>query len=159
MNEEIDNTYSPTPTAESVRLCLTLAILCDWIIKFTDVSTAFLHAEVIGTPYVFAPETENLDHTTKVWKLNKALYGLKSAPRAWNAHITKVLIDLDWVKSDLDECVFFKKKTCSKKQVTSLKNFPLSGIVIVYVDDLIVAGEEQIVQNFYTEFKKECIIS
>ena len=98
-------------------------------------------------------------HTTKVWKLNKALYGLKSAPRAWNAHITKVLIDLDWVKSDLDECVFFKRKVCNKKQVTSLKNFPLPGIVIVYVDDLIVAGEEQIVQYFYSEFKKECIIS
>ena len=40
-----------------------------------------------------------------------------------------------------------------------MKNFPLSGIVIVYVDDLIVSGEPQVVQHFYTEFRKECIIS
>ena len=48
------------PSAESVRICLTFSVICDWDIKLTDVSTAFLHADVIGNPYVFPPETEGL---------------------------------------------------------------------------------------------------
>ena len=97
MNEVVDDTYSPTPSAESVRLCLTFGVYRNWVIKFTDVSTAFLHADVIGNPYVYPPDTENLSHTTNVWKLNKALYGLKSAPKAWNKHITGVLPNTGWV--------------------------------------------------------------
>ena len=77
MNEEIDDTYSPTPSAESVRIGLTLALIGNWKIKFADVSTAFLHADVIGNPYVYPPETECLEDKTKVWKLKKALYGLR----------------------------------------------------------------------------------
>ena len=41
------------PSAESVRICLTFSVICDWDIKLTDVSTAFLHADVIGSPCVF----------------------------------------------------------------------------------------------------------
>ena len=111
MNEECDDTYSPTPMAESIRLVITLAISNHWDIRFTDVSTAFLHADVIGNPYIYPPETENLDNTNIVWKLNKAQYGLKSAPKAWNQHLTKVLKNLGWTQSVLDECIFFKKKT------------------------------------------------
>ena len=99
MNEEVDDTYSPTPTVESVRICLTISVICEWIIKFTDVSTAFLHADVIGNKYVYPPETENLG-PTKVWKLKKALYGLKSAPKAWSEHLSRVLIKkLGWDRS------------------------------------------------------------
>ena len=71
MNGKVDDTYLPTPTAESVRLCLTIAVHRNWAIKFTDVSTAFLHADVIGNPYVYPPDTENLGDTHKVWKLKK----------------------------------------------------------------------------------------
>ena len=57
MNEKVDDTYSPTPSPESVRLCLTLSIICDWEIKLSDVSTAFLHADTLGIPYVYPPDT------------------------------------------------------------------------------------------------------
>ena len=66
MNEKVDDTYSPTPSPESVRLCLSLSIICDWEIKFSDVSTAFLHADTLGIPYVYPPDTEQLQDTTKV---------------------------------------------------------------------------------------------
>ena len=131
MFEEVDDTYSPTPTAESVRICLTISVICDWAIKLTDVSTAFLHANVIGHKYVYPPETENLG-PTKVWRLNKALYGLKSAPKAWTQHLASVLRLLGWEKSVLDECVFYKKDNHKGSK------FPISGMIVAYVDDLIV---------------------
>ena len=161
MHEEVDDTYSPTPTAESVRTCLTIAVKMGWDIKFTDVSTAFLHAPVEGNKYVHPPPTEGLD-VTKVWRLNKALYGLKSAPKAWSNHLASVLDRLGWTRSHLDECVYFKTNAnydneC--KNVTTTKTFPLSGVVVAYVDDLIVAGESAIVEQFYLEFAKSCTCS
>ena len=109
MNEECDDTYSPTPMSESIRLIISLAVINNWDIKFTDVSTAFLHADVIGHPYVFPPDTEGMENTNIVWKLNKAQYGLKSAPKAWNKHLTNVLKKLGWIQSVLDECIFLKR--------------------------------------------------
>ena len=115
MNEECDDTYSPTPMSESIRLIITLSVLNDWDIRFTDVSTAFLHADVIGNPYIFPPETEKLDGTNIVWKLNKAQYGLKSAPKAWNQHLTKLLKELGWTQSVLDECTSARRKILMKR--------------------------------------------
>ena len=160
MHEQVDDTYSPTPTAESVRTCLTLAVARNWIIKFTDVSTAFLHANVIGNKYVYPPESENLGGTNKVWKLKKALYGLKSAPKAWTKHLADLLITLGWTRSVLDECVFFKKKPITgKDKVTTATNFPISGIIVTYVDDLIVSGEKAVVDKFYHVFTKSVTCS
>ncbi len=56
MNEIVDDTYSSTLAAGSVRIFLTLAVNRDWIIKFTDESTSFLHAGVVGNPYLFPPD-------------------------------------------------------------------------------------------------------
>ena len=39
------------------------------------------------------------------------------------------------------------------------ENFPLLGMIIVYVDDLIVTGTSETVQSFYTEFGKTCVHS
>ena len=155
MNEKIDDTYSPTPSAESVRIGLTIALIGNWKIKFADVSTAFLHADVIGNPYVYPPETEKLDKQTKVWKLNKALYGLKSAPKAWYEHVTTLLKKQGWEKSDLDECVFFKKKTIKQETITKTKELPLSGIIIIYVDDLIAWGEEKVQKEFLQNLRNQ----
>ena len=178
MNEKIDDTYSPTPSAESVRTCLTLSIIGNWTIKFSDVQTAFLHAEVIGNPYVYPPETEKLTNTTKVWKLKKAQYGLKSAPKAWYQHISSLLIDSGWARSTLDECVFYKSKSGNEKNdlqtridndsnymntedpvATKTSNFPITGMIVVYVDDLIVTGNKTVVNNFFEEFAKSCHFS
>ena len=161
MNEECDDTYSPTPMSESIRLLIVLSVMNGWDIRFTDVSTAFLHADVIGNPYVFPPETEGLDGTNIIWKLNKAQYGLKSAPKAWNQHLTKLLKELGWTQSVLDECIFKKKnlddETLSKPSLTT--NFPISGTIAVYVGDLIVCGDKITTDEFYTEFEKSCTIS
>ena len=163
MNEECDDTYSPTPMAESIRLVITLAVSNNWDIRFTDVSTAFLHADVIGNPYVYPPETENLDNTNTVWKLNKAQYGLKSAPKAWNQHLTKVLKGLGWTQSVLDECIFFKQNQNIEKEEsetpTTVDKFPITGLIAVYVDDLIVCGTTETTDEFYKEFEKSCTIS
>ena len=52
-------------------------------------------------------------------------------------------------------CIF-KNKEHSNSKVTSQENFPLEGMIIVYVDDLIVCGDEKVVGIFYEFFAQSC---
>jgi hypothetical protein len=67
-------------------------------------------------------------NSNKVLKLEKALYGLRQAPRAWNAKLDKELIALGFVRSKLEHAVYKR---------SSSKSFLIVG---VYVDDLIISG-------------------
>jgi histone deacetylase 1/2 len=63
-----------------------------------------------------------------ICKLDKALYGLKEAPRAWYSRLSTKLCDLGFTPS---------------KEDTSLFLFNKSGItmfVLIYVDDIIVTS-------------------
>ncbi|GJS03668.1 ribonuclease H-like domain, reverse transcriptase, RNA-dependent DNA polymerase [Tanacetum coccineum] len=64
----------------------------------------------------------------KVYKLTKALYGLRQAPRAWNMKLDQTLKSLDFKKCNL------KTSSYTKRSKTS------TLIVGVYVDDLIITG-------------------
>nr|GEY88501.1 zinc finger, CCHC-type [Tanacetum cinerariifolium] len=64
----------------------------------------------------------------KVYKLTKALYGLRQALRAWNTKLDQILLSLDFKKCNLEQGVYTKRS----------KTFTL--IVEVYVDDLIITG-------------------
>ena len=64
-----------------------------------------------------------------VLKLSKALYGLRQAPRAWNVRLDKSLKKLGFVKCASEAAVY--KRGGGKGAV----------ILGVYVDDLIVTGE------------------
>lgn len=66
----------------------------------------------------------------KVYKLLKALYGLKQAPRQWNAALVKTLLADGWVQSKADPCVFLLRKGDAM------------AILVVYVDDLIIAANK-----------------
>ncbi|GJY09429.1 zinc finger, CCHC-type containing protein [Tanacetum coccineum] len=67
-------------------------------------------------------------NSKKIYKLTKALYGLRQAPRAWNVKLDQTLKTLDFKKCNLEQAVYTKKS----------KTYTL--IVGVYVDDLIITG-------------------
>lgn len=67
-------------------------------------------------------------HEHKVYKLLKALYGLRQAPRAWYARLNQCLLKLGFVKCPFEHVVYTK---CDG---------PESLIIGVYVDDQIITG-------------------
>ena len=75
--------------------------------------------------------------------LKKALYGLKQAPRAWYAHIDGFLKSLVFVKNNADSNLYFKV----------LDGFPV--ILILYVDDLFLTGNEKLIAGCKKELSKE----
>jgi hypothetical protein len=105
-----------------------------------DVKTTFLNGVIEKEVYIEQPQgLEVEDRKPHVCKLKKDLYGLKQAPRAWYGRIENFLTSLGFTKSKTDSNLYFKV----------MNDEPV--ILLMYVDDLFLIGEE----NLITECKKK----
>jgi hypothetical protein len=85
-NEGIDykQTFAPVACLEPIRILLAFSVAKGFKLHQMDVKSAFLNGVLEEEVYVRQPpgfESEKYHH--RVYKLRKALYGLKHAPRAW----------------------------------------------------------------------------
>jgi hypothetical protein len=66
-----------------VRLLLALAAQEGWLVHHLDVKFAFLNGDLMEEVYVVQPPGfVKKGQESRVYRLNKALYGLTQAPRA-----------------------------------------------------------------------------
>nr|GFC61123.1 ribonuclease H-like domain, reverse transcriptase, RNA-dependent DNA polymerase [Tanacetum cinerariifolium]GFC61134.1 ribonuclease H-like domain, reverse transcriptase, RNA-dependent DNA polymerase [Tanacetum cinerariifolium] len=80
---DFDEVFAPVARIETVRLILALAAYHGWQVHHLDVKSAFLHRDLKEEVYVTQPERfVQQGNSRKVYKLTKALYGLRQAPRA-----------------------------------------------------------------------------
>ncbi|GJR20299.1 zinc finger, CCHC-type containing protein [Tanacetum coccineum] len=96
-----------------------------------DFDEVFAPVARIETEEVYVTQPEGFvqqGNSGKVYKLIKALYGLRQAPRAWNVKLDQTLKSLDFKKCNLEQAVYTKRSKTS------------TLIVGVYVDDLIITG-------------------
>ena len=116
---------------DTVRIILAIAANRGWQVHHLDVKSAFLNGEVEEEVYVAQPEgftVKNKEHLVR--KLSKALYELRQAPRAWNMRLDRSLKQLGLVK-------------CAQEQAVYTRGTGRAGVIVgVYVDDLIVTGED-----------------
>nr|GEW23967.1 ribonuclease H-like domain-containing protein [Tanacetum cinerariifolium] len=75
-----------------------------------DVNNAFLFGDLKEDVYMSVPEGYNSVSNHKVCKLNKSLYGLKLAPKQWNAKLTASLVEHGFEQSKFDYSLYAKKK-------------------------------------------------
>ena len=103
-------TDSPTLRKESKHLTLSICASRGWVIWGADIKTAFLSGDASNRQLYFRPPTEvrefmNLSEDD-VLRLEKAAYGLAEAPRAWFLRLTRELLAVGLLVSQLDPCVF-----------------------------------------------------
>ncbi|GJS21640.1 ribonuclease H-like domain, reverse transcriptase, RNA-dependent DNA polymerase [Tanacetum coccineum] len=126
---DFEEVFAPVARMETIRLLLAIAATNKWEVHHLDVKSAFLHGDLKEEVYVTQPEgfIKRQDNG-KVYRLIKALYGLRQAPRAWNIKLDNTLKSLDFKKCALEQAIYTK---------TSKDSTLLIG---VYVDDLIITG-------------------
>jgi hypothetical protein len=107
---EIDygETFSPVVKSVIIRVILSLAVSRGWMIRQLDVQNAFLHGYLEEEVYMRQPsgyEDKNQSHY--VCRLDKSLYGLKQASRAWYARLSAKLLQLGFKVSKTDNSLFY----------------------------------------------------
>lgn len=84
---------------ETVILVVTLACKQYWSIFHLDVKLAFLNDPLYEVVYATQPLGFVIqEEVRKVYKVHKAIYGLKQAPKAWNKKIDSYLVELGFFK-------------------------------------------------------------
>jgi hypothetical protein len=77
---------------ESMRVLLALAAQEGWKVHHMDVKSTFLNGDLKEEMYVRQPPGFAVtEEESKVYRLRKALYRLRQAPRAWNAKLDATL--------------------------------------------------------------------
>ncbi|GJT08082.1 zinc finger BED domain-containing protein RICESLEEPER 2-like protein [Tanacetum coccineum] len=78
-----DEVFAPVARIEAIRLFLAYASFKDFVVYQMDVKSAFLYGKIEKEDYVCQPPGfEDLEFPDKVYKVEKALYGLHQALRA-----------------------------------------------------------------------------
>nr|GEU80390.1 retrovirus-related Pol polyprotein from transposon TNT 1-94 [Tanacetum cinerariifolium] len=121
-----DETYAPVARLESIRILLAYACALDFKLFEIDVKSAFLNGFINEEVYVAQPSRFiDFAKSSHVYRLKKALYRLKQAPKAWYGRLKSVLIKHDYSMGMVDSTLFTKNKE------------PSLIIVQIYVDDII----------------------
>jgi hypothetical protein len=131
---DYEDNFSPVARYTSIRSIISLASVFGWKLHHMDVKTTFLNEKIEQEVFMDQPDGFVLHNKdTHVCKLRKALYGLKQAPRVWYDRIDGFLKSLGFQKSDVDANLYFKVRG----------NQPV--ILIMYVDDLFLTGDEGLI--------------
>ncbi|GJW78399.1 putative ribonuclease H-like domain-containing protein, partial [Tanacetum coccineum] len=78
--------------------------------KWMDVKSAFLYGTIEEEVYVSQPlGFVDLEFPEKVYKVEKALYGLHQAPRAWCETLSTYLLGNGFYRGQIDKTLFIKR--------------------------------------------------
>ncbi|GJW30896.1 ribonuclease H-like domain-containing protein [Tanacetum coccineum] len=137
---DYDKVFAPVARIEAIRLFLAYASFKDFVVYQMDVKSAFLYRKIEEEVYVCQPPGfEDPYFPDRVYKVEKALYVLHQAPRAWYETLLTYLLDNVFQRGKIDKTLFIKRH---KGDVL---------LVQVYVDDIIFGSTKKELCN---EFEK-----
>ncbi|GKA73159.1 retrovirus-related pol polyprotein from transposon TNT 1-94 [Tanacetum coccineum] len=98
-----EESFAPVAQIEAIRIFIAYAASKNMVIYQMDVKTAFLNGDLQEEVFVSQPEGfKDPEHPTHVYRLKKALYRLKQAPRAWYDTLSKFLMATKFFKGAVD---------------------------------------------------------
>ena len=136
-------TTPPTPASAPVKMIAAIANEKGLSVFHLDVSQAFVQAPLEEEIYLRLPPGCG-ELSGKVVKLLKCQYGLKQAGREWHLLLVTWLVE----KIGMEKC---KAEPCVFREI--VKN-EMSLMVGVHVDDIIVSGEQDLCDEFFSQLKQ-----
>ena len=112
-----------------------------------DICAAFLQAKILDCD-VFVVHLADIRKQGKVWKLLKPLYGLDDVSRKFWLKFKETLVALGLKVMLGDEAFYYMHE-----------NDQLKGLVLTHVDDLILAADEEFVENIRSGIAEVLMVS
>ncbi|GKB40599.1 putative ribonuclease H-like domain-containing protein [Tanacetum coccineum] len=135
-----DEVFALVARIIAIRLFLAYASFKAFEVYLMDVKSAFLYGKIEKEVYVCQPPGfEDPEFTDRVYKVEKALYGLHQAPKAWYETLSTYLLDNGFQRGQIDKSLFIKRV-----KIDIL-------LVQVYVDDIIFGSTKK---KLCTKFEK-----
>lgn len=142
-NKQAKHTYketsAPTLSMKLLRVIISYAVFAQYRLHEIEIAHAFKYAPVDTEMYVLPLPTDPVTSDKRVnqglvpiYKLNKAISGLKQSQRLWWDLFLAFMASLGFVTSSEAPCVFVLHTSLTTKLVVGM-----------FVDDLIVAANDQ----------------
>ncbi|GJW79828.1 integrase, catalytic region, zinc finger, CCHC-type containing protein [Tanacetum coccineum] len=107
---DFEESFAPVARIEAICIFIANAAHKNMMIYQMDIKTAFLNGELKEEVYVSQPEGfVDQDNPSHVYKLKKALHGLKQAPRVWYDILSSFLISQYFSKGAVDPTLFTRQ--------------------------------------------------
>nr|GEX52388.1 copia protein [Tanacetum cinerariifolium] len=105
-----EESFSPVARLEAICIFISFTAHMNIVVYQMDVNTTFLNGILCEEVYVSQPDgfvdPENPNH---VYKIKKALYGVKQAPRAWYDMLSSFLLSYKFSKGTVDPTLFIRR--------------------------------------------------
>lgn len=126
---ELNEIFSPVIKHATIRLVLGTTVAKGWPLQQLDVNNAFLQGPLHDEVYMLqAPGFVDKDKPNHVYRLKKAVYGLRQAPRAWYTALKEFLVSIGFKNSRADASLFV------------LQHGSVFVYILIHVDDIIITG-------------------
>ena len=144
--ERRDDLYAPTPPLAAARYLLSTCASRgkqgpgDYRVLLLDIKKALLYGKISRNVYIELPSEDPMsEERHMVGKLDKAMYGTRDAPAAWQAELEKTLVELGFRPVVSTPCLYFHPT--------------LDIRVVGHVDDLMCVGPRGGLDIFLVKLK------
>ncbi|WVZ90151.1 hypothetical protein U9M48_036478 [Paspalum notatum var. saurae] len=137
---DYEETFASVARLEAIRILLAFAASKGFKLQQMDVKSAFLNGFIEEEIYVRQPSgIESARFPDRVYKLRKAVYGLKQALRVWYARLKSFLLKSGFVMGSVDKTLFLLSRGGD------------TLIIQIYVDDIIFGGSSHALVSSFAE--------
>lgn len=127
---DYEEIFAPVARYEIIRTLLAAAVEEEMHVHQMDVVSAYVQGNLNDEVFMEQPEAFMEKGDRRVCKLHKPLYGLKQSGREWYKRLDEFVTRQGGCRNEADPCVYVFGK--NEKRV----------IMIIYVDDLILASKD-----------------
>ncbi|GJW90807.1 putative ribonuclease H-like domain-containing protein [Tanacetum coccineum] len=153
---DYDEVFALVARIEAIRLFLAYASFKVFVVYQMDVKNAFLYGKIKDEVYVCQPPGfEDPEFPDRVYKVEKALYGLHQALRAWYETLSIYLLDNGFQRGQIDKTLFIKrvKSDILLVQMSSMGELIFFlGLQVTQKDDGIFISQDKYVDEILRKF-------
>ncbi|GJT31571.1 putative ribonuclease H-like domain-containing protein [Tanacetum coccineum] len=155
---DFDEVFAPVARIEANRLFLAYDSFKDFVVYQMDVKSAFLYGKIKEEVYVCQPSGfEDPDFLDRVYKVEKALYGLHQAPRTWEKSdillVQEYVDDIIFGSTKKSLCTEFEKMMHKKFQMTSMGELTFFlGLQVKQKEDGIFISQDKYMTKILKKF-------